>query len=575
MPTIATIHAEQRVNTSTAGLQTAPAVATLADGSYVVVWQDETSTNIRAQRFDASGDKLGDEFRVNSTTANAQSDPAVIGLKGGGFVIAWTTVPDAASPIFKDVLSQLFDATGDKVGGEQQNPGGPWPGPHTSASVSALEDGGYVVTINDHQLDVDTPDPDVYGHRYDAAGKLVGEPFLVNAPSSLEERNPSSAGLKDGGLVVVWDLQIDSIHTGKIFVQRLDADGEKVGGEVLLSETAGYLASSGRSVAGLADGGYVVLWKAEESRELFAQRFAASGAKVGSPIEIGMNTDGSHSSPSVVGLPDGGFAVTWLSRQYFGGGSPDDGVHLQRFSATGARVGSEALISPDVHEGGVGYFQEMPALAALDDGRVVVAWVNAEEDVIQQVIGPSVEGATLSAATEIASGGARDDTFLAAPDALNDGDLIYGEGGSDQLRLTSAGEADLTDVFLKSVEKILGSKGDDAFVVDDAVLAGVTLIDGAGGDDTVVTGEATLDLVGLKLVKVEHIATTHAAGTNFVVDSVAEALLVDGAGLHDTVTATTLTFGARQRSQMFANGVEEIVDASGRYLASSGDLLLA
>jgi len=51
------------VNTTTAGNQLAPTVAALADGGYVIAWQDGSGsgdTSIRAQRFDAAGNEVGD-----------------------------------------------------------------------------------------------------------------------------------------------------------------------------------------------------------------------------------------------------------------------------------------------------------------------------------------------------------------------------------------------------------------------------------------------------------------------------------------------------------------------------------
>jgi len=61
------------VNTYTNSFQINPSVATLADGSVVVVWasdgQDGDLQGVYAQRFSAVGAKLGAEFRINQWTA--------------------------------------------------------------------------------------------------------------------------------------------------------------------------------------------------------------------------------------------------------------------------------------------------------------------------------------------------------------------------------------------------------------------------------------------------------------------------------------------------------------------------
>ena len=73
--------------------QRTPAVAKLADGGYVVVWQStqqvDTTSEIYFQRFNSSGVAVGPEMRVNTVTSSTQDQPHVAGLSNGGFVITW------------------------------------------------------------------------------------------------------------------------------------------------------------------------------------------------------------------------------------------------------------------------------------------------------------------------------------------------------------------------------------------------------------------------------------------------------------------------------------------------------
>ena len=85
------------INTEVSGTQTSPAVSSLNDGGFVVTWRDDNGSShggsgydIRAQRFDVNSDPAGTEFLVNATQVSGnQYDPAVIGLKEGGFVVTW------------------------------------------------------------------------------------------------------------------------------------------------------------------------------------------------------------------------------------------------------------------------------------------------------------------------------------------------------------------------------------------------------------------------------------------------------------------------------------------------------
>ena len=99
---------EYRVNTYTTSPQDWPSVASAADGRFVIVWrsffQDGSDTGVFGQRFSPLGNPEGVEFRVNTTTAGDQNRPAVASGEDGRFLVAWES--------YKQVFAQAFDATG-------------------------------------------------------------------------------------------------------------------------------------------------------------------------------------------------------------------------------------------------------------------------------------------------------------------------------------------------------------------------------------------------------------------------------------------------------------------------------
>jgi alpha-tubulin suppressor-like RCC1 family protein len=109
---------EFRVNTRAKGNQTAPALASLSDGGFVAAWvsdgQDGDGLGIYGQRFLSTGNRLGEEFRINTTTALDQSQPAVSGYDGGGFVVVWTS-PDGDG---LGVFGQAFNSDSTPANGE-------------------------------------------------------------------------------------------------------------------------------------------------------------------------------------------------------------------------------------------------------------------------------------------------------------------------------------------------------------------------------------------------------------------------------------------------------------------------
>jgi len=92
---------EFRVNTFTPGAQRNPAVAADADGDLVVAWQsqaqDGNEYGVYAQRYNALGLAQGGEFRVNTFTTGGQAGAAVASDADGDFVVAWSSAPQDGS----------------------------------------------------------------------------------------------------------------------------------------------------------------------------------------------------------------------------------------------------------------------------------------------------------------------------------------------------------------------------------------------------------------------------------------------------------------------------------------------
>ena len=44
---------------------------------------------VYAQQYDEKANAVGEEFLVNTSTYNQQSEPSIAALKNGGFIITW------------------------------------------------------------------------------------------------------------------------------------------------------------------------------------------------------------------------------------------------------------------------------------------------------------------------------------------------------------------------------------------------------------------------------------------------------------------------------------------------------
>ena len=128
---------------------------------------------------------------------------------------------------------------------------------------------------------------------------------------------------------------------------------------------------------------------------------------------------------------------------------------------------------------------------------------------------------------------------------------------------------------LTAIEIIRTGSGNDIFSAGAGGLGGVTTLDGGAGNDTLTTSAATLDLTGKTLTSIEQITTTNAAGTAFTTGSIATALLIQGAGTDDSVTLTGAAFSEAQRTQLFSQGFETIIDTSGTYTVNHAPTAVA
>jgi Dockerin type I domain len=99
---------EFRVNSYVTGVQDSPSVASNAAGDLTVTWrsvgQDGDSGGVFGQRVSSSGQFLGSEFQINSTTAGNQTDPAVASNAAGDSTAVWSA---ASSPV-SGIIGQRF-----------------------------------------------------------------------------------------------------------------------------------------------------------------------------------------------------------------------------------------------------------------------------------------------------------------------------------------------------------------------------------------------------------------------------------------------------------------------------------
>ncbi len=109
---------EMQVNTSISDDQEDPDLARLSDGTIAVVWesdgQDGDGETVVGQLFASDGTPLGGEIQINATTLGNQEDPRIAAIGDEAFLVIFTG--DEAGTT--DVFGRLLDASGNLVGEE-------------------------------------------------------------------------------------------------------------------------------------------------------------------------------------------------------------------------------------------------------------------------------------------------------------------------------------------------------------------------------------------------------------------------------------------------------------------------
>ena len=438
---------EFRVNTTSAGNQTYSSVAMDHQGEFVVTWsgfgdqpehEDLSGSGVFLQRFEATGNRIGDESRVNMTTEGDQAIPSVSSDGVGNYYVAFTGV--------------RRDAAGNNIPGETDV--------YVLASNSTL-----ILQDNDPPIvtDVQLADGtrllqgDVVPSSTDQLLVMFGESMSLKEMTSVEnvdnwelERNGSELTngiesvdfrfntttrkyeaeltLSTSVLPLAageYQLTVSSVVTDNI--NSLDgdqdgipgsnpttttqpgyqfrfnvsnSDGVSVGAEHLVNQVTSYedrfsaaygtgtaRETSSTTLAVDHDGDYVVVWTrygADDPNDssgagVYMRLYNRDDEPLTDEFLVNTFTEGHQRNPSVAMDADGDFIVVWES---IDGGSGnlnvDDtyDIYARRFSAAGTPL--------DFHEYRVNTeltgHQVNPAVATDDAGNFVIVWATAGQD---------------------------------------------------------------------------------------------------------------------------------------------------------------------------------------------------
>jgi hypothetical protein len=360
---------DQLLPVNTTGTQQAARIAMKADGTeFVAVWQaPDGGTNnsagdfgIFARLFNANWQPIGNEFQVNTTTANSQVHPDVGMDANGNFVVAWESFGQGvAGATDSGIVAQRFNSSGTKLGTEfvvQTNNAGnasmdsPAVGVNASGEFVIAWDAGDGVLVSS-----------VFAKEYGSitTGNVVSGandvpistfqgPGSPPGPPDPSTSDPDVAVDGSGNFTVVWDSfgqDTAAQNDTGVILRRFSAGGTPLGSESLVNVTTNGFQDH-PSIAMDSSGNFVVAWQSDNvdgsGKAVVIRRFDAAGGTLGGEIQVNTTTAGDQFEPQIAMNASGTFTVVWSGQK---AGSTKHDIYARQYNSSGTAITGEMVVS--------------------------------------------------------------------------------------------------------------------------------------------------------------------------------------------------------------------------------------
>ena len=323
--------------------QSQPSVTSLANGNFIVSYSSyshpsyENNWSIVLQEISNTGQLVGDEklIRLDTNIDDDQFDSEVYALASGGFVVVWDSNQGTTDGrgIYMQTFDEQLDAQTDVVkisyleSHDSEKP-----------QLTLLDNGNIAIVWQDFK---DSSSWGIGLSIYDSLGNLVSAPQVVNSYTQSSQFDPSITSLNNGNFVVAWtSSEQDGSSTG-IFYQMYSSDGVKLGDErIANTNTANPQRYS--SVAQLQDGGFAIAWTDYNQNNSFIQRFDADGEKVGTQTQLNTLTYNSQENPYLYSLDSGKLVAVWQTNGQWNYGDGNE-VFARFINEDGSFASSEEV----------------------------------------------------------------------------------------------------------------------------------------------------------------------------------------------------------------------------------------
>ena len=226
------------VSAATNRFQVTPVMATLLNGNVAVAYVSVNQAgpgslmDVYLQMLTPAGNKIGGEVLVNQFTDNNQRTPAIAALANGTFVVGWISEQerwtDASNGVPSvDFYARIFDSTGAPKGSEflvniSSNI-------CAAPDLAAAADGGFIGTWMEKDLVVRNNGWDIFARRFSSAG-VGGNETRVNTQLYGDQYAPKIRRAGSTSFDIWTSLGQDGSREG-VFGRYLNDDASVSGAE--------------------------------------------------------------------------------------------------------------------------------------------------------------------------------------------------------------------------------------------------------------------------------------------------------------------------------------------------------
>ena len=393
---------ETPVSGALTGDQTFPSVGLSGNGGWVV-WEDnfvdgKQGRGIAAVSLDSNLASSHSPIRINQQMVGDQEKPQVQILQGGNALVIW----ESRKGPFSGVVGRIIAPGGSYVTGDFVINTPAW-------ADSIKQTTNWTAHFRSKWKSKKFKFRDVIYHKREQVGRAAvvatADGGALVAYQAVRSVETNTWGLREDVRVskgrfttnaLIQPVRIGQSWMQDVFIQKLDANGQKVGPENVVSQTTDFNQRS-PSMTVLSDGSVLVAWVSESQGgaangnfriDVVGRKFNAQGEPLGDEFLIGDGYEFVHANPVVVSSATG-FMAFWSRQESVTSRGWD--VYGASFDLNGTAQGPAFRVNSYTRGN-----QFAPRVAVVGENALVV-WTSVDEDGSREgVFGRFLSGGALA-----------------------------------------------------------------------------------------------------------------------------------------------------------------------------------